>query len=168
MSTTRAERPSDVPAVRQVNELAFATPAEARLVDLLRERGKLALSLVAEEGGRVVGHIAFSPVSIAGRPRLRGLGLGPMAVIPSCQKQGIGSGLVREGLARARRLGADFAVVLGHPLFYPRFGFVAASAFLLSCAWPVPEGVFMAIELRSGSLANAGGLVSYQPEFDDV
>ena len=168
MPTIRAERPSDIRAVRHVNELAFETPAEARLVDRLRRRGKLAVSLVAENGGHIVGHIAFSPVTIATRPQIKGLGLGPMAVSPSYQKQGVGSQLVREGLSRCRDLGAQFAVVLGHRHFYPRFGFVPASSFLLSCRWSVPEGVFMAIELKSGALAGGEGLVCYEPEFNDV
>ena len=168
MSTIRAERPTDTHAVREINEHAFDTPAEARLVDLLRERGTLVVSLVAESGGRVVGHIAFSPVSIAARPQLQGLGLGPMAVLPSCQNQGTGSQLVREGLSRCRELGVHFVVVLGHPHFYPRFGFLPASRFRLRCRWPAPEGAFMAIELQPGSLLDADGLVSYEPEFNDV
>jgi putative acetyltransferase len=168
MTTVRAEEPSDVSAIRQVNELAFETSTEARLVDVLREGARLLVSLVAEDEGRVVGHIAFSRVRIASALDLFGLGLGPMAVLPSFQNRGIGSRLVREGLLRCRALGACFVVVLGHAHFYPRFGFVTASQFQLSCSWPVPEGVFMAIELNSGSLAGAEGPVSYEPEFNDT
>jgi putative acetyltransferase len=168
MTTIRAERPGDVDAIRRINERAFETPAEARLVDLLRQRGKLLVSLVAENEGQIVGHIAFSRACIASRPELPGLGLGPMAVIPGLQNQGIGSRLVREGLSQCGAHGAQFVAVLGHPRYYPRFGFLSASRFRLSCAWPVPEGVFMAMELRAGALATAAGLVSYEPEFDDV
>ena len=168
MVTIRAEIPADLQAIREVNETAFETPAEARLVDRLRQRGKLLVSLVAEEAGRVVGHIAFSRARLSAAPGTFGLGLGPMAVIPSCQNRGIGSRLAVQGLSQCVRLGAHFVVVLGHPHFYPRFGFLPAARFRLACKWPVPEGVFMALETRPGSLADAGGLVSYEAEFDDV
>ncbi len=151
-----------------MNESAFDTPDEARLVDLLRERGKVVISLIAEDEGEVVGHIAFSRARVASRSEVPGLGLGPMAVVPPSQNKGIGTQLVREGLAQCRTRGARFVVVLGHPRFYPRFGFFPASRFRLSCAWPVPEGVFMAMELSPGALADSGGMVSYQPEFNDV
>jgi len=168
MTAVRAEAPGDSAAIRRVNRLAFATPAEAGLVDLLRERGKLSLSLVAVDGGEVVGHIAFSRARLASRPEVEGLGLGPMAVAPARQREGIGSALVRAGVRACAAGGARFVVVLGHPDYYPRFGFVPASRFALACTWPVPEGVFMAVELTPGALAGAGGTVSYEPEFDDV
>jgi putative acetyltransferase len=82
MRTVRLEQPEDVEAVRRLNEKAFGTPAEAGLVDLLRVRGKIVVSLVAVDGGRIMGYIAFSRVSVAANPMLRGVGLGPMAVIP--------------------------------------------------------------------------------------
>ena len=153
MTTVRAENPRDVEDIRGVNELAFETPAEARLVDRLRERGKLLLSLVAEDYGRIMGHIALSRVDVASRPDVFGVGLGPMAVVPTSQNQGVGSQLVRDGLSQSAALGARFAVVLGHPGFYPRFGFLPASRFRLSCSWPVPDEVFMAVELVAGALA---------------
>lgn len=168
MTTVRAEVPGDAAAIRRANELAFETPAEARLVDLLRERGKLLVSLVAVEAGGVVGHIAFSRARLASRPASYGVGLGPMAVVPARQRAGIGSELVRAGVRECAAAGATFAVVLGHPDYYPRFGFVPASRFSLTCRWPVPEGVFMVMELTPGALAGAGGAVSYEPEFDDV
>jgi len=115
MITVRPEQPQDVDAIRCVNEQAFETPAEAHLVDRLRARRKLIASLVAEAGDQVVGHIAFSPVAIASRPELRGVGLGPMAVVPAVQRRGIGSALVRAGLDRCRDTGYDYAVVVGHP-----------------------------------------------------
>lgn len=164
----RAERPGDGPAIARVNALAFETPAEARLVDALRAGGRLAVSLVAERGGEVVGHIAFSPVRANSHPDAIGLGLGPMAVLPELQRRGIGSRLVREGLERCSAAGAAFAVVLGHPEYYPRFGFRPASACRLTCKWPVPEGVFMAMELEAGALADVSGMVCYEPEFDEV
>ena len=114
MTTIRSERPGDIQAIRDVNQSAFETPAEASLVDLLRDREKLVVSLVAEYDGRVVGHIAFSRASISSQPALRGFGLGPMAVIPSFQNRGIGSQLVHAGLHECKKQGAQFAVVLGH------------------------------------------------------
>jgi putative acetyltransferase len=166
MITIRPESAADLPLVRRILEEAFEQPDEADLVDLLRERGKLTLALVAEEGGQPVGHLAMSPVSVDSAPQLHGLGLGPMAVLPERQNQGIGSLLARAALEECRRLGTDYAVVLGHPEYYPRFGFAPAGRFGLHCVWPVPEGVFMALELRPGALAGCRGLVRYQPEFD--
>jgi putative acetyltransferase len=168
MITVRPEQAQDVEAVRRVNEQAFETPAEARLVDLLRARGKLVASLVAQAGDQVVGHIAFSPVGIASNPELRGVGLGPMAVLPAMQKQGIGTALVHAGLDSCRDIGYDYAVVVGHPEYYPRFGFVPASRFGIRCTWKLPEGVFMALELRAQALAGSGGIAMYEPEFYEV
>jgi predicted N-acetyltransferase YhbS len=165
--TVGPERAGDVDAVRRVNESAFDTRLEAQLVDRLRARGAMLVSLVAESGGEIVGHIAFSPVQIASTPTLRGAGLGPMAVVPRLQGLGIGSALARAGLDRCRELDLDFVVVLGHLRYYPRFGFSPASRFGLTCVWPVPEGVFMALELRPHSLAGVSGLATYEPEFDE-
>lgn len=168
MTMIRLEKTEDVEAVRGVNEQAFETPSEADLVDRLRPRGKLVASLVAVDGDRIVGHITFSLVSIAANPKLRGVGLGPMAVLPDVQRQGIGSELARAGLDRCRDLGYDFAVVVGHPEYYPRFGFVPASKYGITCIWEVPEGVFMALELRPQGLAGVIGLAIYEPEFDEA
>ncbi len=168
MVTVRPETPDDVEGIRRINTAAFETTAQARLIDLLRIRGKLVVSLVAESGDELVGHIAFSLVSMASCPERRGVALDPMAVLPAMQKRGIGSALVRAGLDRCRDLGYDYAVVVGHPEYYPRFGFVPADRFGLSCTWPVPEDVFMALELRPDALAGAGGLVTYEAEFDEV
>ena len=168
MATVRLEKLEDVEAVRRVNHQAFETQAEGGLVDLLRSRGKLVASLVAEDGDRLVGHIAFSPVNISSSPKLRGVGLGPMAVVPDSQRQGIGSELVRAGLDRCREMGYDYAAVLGHPEYYPRFGFVPASKYGITCMWEVPEGVFMALELRPQALVGTSGLAMYEPEFNEA
>ncbi|MGE5358580.1 MAG: GNAT family N-acetyltransferase [Bacteroidales bacterium] len=165
----RAERDADREPIRRLNVAAFPTPAESLLVDRLREGGKLALSLVAEQDGEILGHIAFSAVALSsGGAPLRGFGIGPMAVRPARQKHGIGTLLVHEGLARCRAAGLDYVVVLGHPRYYPRFGFEPASRFALRCAWPVPDGVFMAMELRHGALDGRSGLVEYEAEFNQV
>lgn len=168
MVTIRPEQSKDTEGVRAINEQAFGTATEARLVDLFRERGKLVVSLVAEAENDLVGHIAFSRVSMASRPECRGVGLGPMAVLPTMQKRGIGSALVRAGLERCREIGYECVVVVGHPQFYSRFGFIPAHRFGMRCSWPIPEDAFMALELRPEALAVPVGLVTYESIFDGV
>jgi putative acetyltransferase len=165
----RPEQPEDVAAIRRVNEQAFNDSAEANLVDLLREHGKVTLSLVAVHDAQVVGHILFSPVVIeSAGESFAAIGLAPMAVLPEWQNQGVGSLLVKAGLDECRRQGHSAAVVLGHAGFYPRFGFAPASRFGIRSEYDVADEVFMAIELQPGALAGRGGLVRYQPEFNDV
>jgi putative acetyltransferase len=165
----RPEKPEDVPAIRIVNERAFGGAAEADLVDALRRNGKATISLVAEDDGRVVGHILFSPVTIETSEReLVGVGLAPMSVIPERQNQRIGSLLVEEGLRRCREDGHRFVVVLGHPNYYPRFGFVPAGRFGIKSEYDVADEVFMVMELREGALRGCAGMVKYQPEFNEV
>src|SRR5262249_10126875 len=126
--TIRPERTEDAAAIRAVHCAAFPTDAEAHLVDQLRAAGQARVSLVAEVEGRVVGHIVFSPVSVVALPDGRqGLGLAPLAVVPEQQGRGVGSALTRAGLAVCRQEGCPFVVVLGHPAYYPRFGFRRAS-----------------------------------------
>jgi putative acetyltransferase len=158
----RHEESGDIAAIRAVNRSAFPSDEEGLLVDSLRAANSLSISLVAEEGDQVVGHIAFSPVSVAGAPG--GLGLAPMAVSPAFQRQGIGSRLVREGISAAARSGAGFVVVLGHPEYYPRFGFERASLVGLSNEYGADEA-FMVLEIRPGAIPGGGGLVKYCPEF---
>lgn len=167
MTTIRSEKAGDISAVHQVNRRAFDTPDEADLVDRLRSVARPHISLVAVEDGNVVGHIFFSPVSI--EPEISGItvmGLAPMAVLPERQNQGIGSLLVKSGLDECRRLGCDVVVVVGHPGYYPRFGFAPASRKGLSCEYPVRDEVFMAIELSPDALSDRRGLVKYHPEFN--
>ena len=165
----RAETADDYAAVRQVNERAFGRPDEARLVDRLRTVADPQISLVAVSQGQVVGHIFFSPVSIElNDSGAVTLGLAPMAVLPEHQKQGIGSQLVRAGLQECQRIGCQVVVVLGHPDYYPRFGFVPAKQKGLTCEYPVPAEVFMVAELTPGALAGLRGLVKYHPEFSAI
>lgn len=165
----RAERPEDYSAVRRVNERAFGREGEAELVDALRKSSEPYISLVAEMGQRLVGHIFFSPIQIESEESApAALGLGPMAVLPEFQNQGIGSELVRRGLAECRRMGQEVVVVLGHPEYYPRFGFLPASRKGLSCEYTVPDEAFMALELREGALSGRKALVRYSPEFGRV
>jgi putative acetyltransferase len=159
----RPEQPGDIEAVARVHEAAFPTPAEARLVGLLRAAGKATVTLVAVSEGRVVGHVLFSPVTIDGCPTV-GLGLAPVAVLPECQRRGVGSSLIEAGLDACRGAGVSYAVVLGHPDYYPRFGFRRASERGLGNEYGADEA-FMVLELRPASLPPGGGLVRYAPEF---
>ena len=169
MTIIRREEPEDASAVRRVNEQAFGRKDEADLVDALRRRDELLVSLVAIEDGQVVGHILFSPVTIQSQKTSFGaLGLGPMAVLPEYQSQGRGSQLVEAGLEECRKAGHEAVVVLGHPGFYPRFGFVPSKRLGIKWEKDVPEEVFMVVELREGALAGRGGIVKYLPEFDGV
>jgi len=164
----RAEKESDRDAVFAVNLSAFETPAEATLVDVLREQAQPVLSLVAEKNGNVVGHIMFSPVSLSENPDLKVMGLAPMAVAPEHQRKGIGSALVRAGLEQCRQLGFVAVVVLGHPEYYPRFGFSPSSRFGIDSEYEVPEEVFMAMELESEALSGKTGRVKYHNAFSKV
>jgi putative acetyltransferase len=165
----RAETTDDYAAVREVNEQAFARAGEADLVDALRKSERPFISLVAEIEGRIVGHIFFSEVSIESNDSsFTALGLAPMAVLPEFQNQGIGSQLVRTGLEECLQRRHDIVVVLGHPEYYPRFGFIPARRKGLSCEYDVPDEVFMVAELREGALAERTGVVKYGPEFSDV
>ncbi|MEM6794116.1 MAG: N-acetyltransferase [Acidobacteriota bacterium] len=164
----RTEHASDRASVFAVHRAAFETDAEARLVDTLRASASPTLSLVAEAGGSVEGHIFFSPVTHAEHPELRLMGLGPMAVQPRTQRKGLGSLLVRRGLETLREQGLDAAVVLGHPEYYPRFGFEPASRWGVRSVYEVPDEAFMALELRPGSLSGKAGLVTYHPAFSEV
>jgi len=169
MVTIRPELPEDTTDIRRVNEEAFERAVEANLIEKLRARDKVTLSLVATSEDRVVGHILFSPVTIesAGQS-CTALGLGPMSVLPSYQNSGIGSQLVSAGLEECRRLGCEIVVVLGHAEYYPRFGFVKASTHGIGCEYDAPDEAFMVLELREGALAGRGGTVKYQPEFNDA
>ncbi len=161
----RAEKENDQDAVHTVNVSAFETPSEADLVNAIREQAKPIVSLVAEDDGEVVGHIMFSPVSLSGSPNLKLMGLAPMAVAPKHQRKGIGSALVRAGLEQCRNLGFAAVVVLGHPKYYPRFGFSPSSQFGIDSEYDVPEEVFMAMELQPEALSGKTGTVSYHAAF---
>lgn len=166
--SVRPEVPSDAAAVYELNRRAFGCDDEARLVEALRGTADI-VSLVADLRGEVVGHILFTPVTIGGQPGPpRALGLGPMAVLPELQNRGIGSRLVRAGLDAARRAGYEVVVVVGHPAFYPRFGFMPASRKGLRCEYAVPDEAFMVTELEPAALRGRSGIVQYLPVFSGV
>ena len=169
MLSIRREIPEDIDSVRYVNEQAFGRKKEAELVDKLRNRGVLTISLVAIQDGEIVGHIAFSPVVIeSGLSSFEAIALAPMAVLPAYQRKGIGSQLVRAGLKECQRLGHDIVVILGHPDYYPRFGFVLAKTKGIDCEFKAPEEAWMILELREGALAGRRGIVKFQPEFREA
>ena len=159
----RAERAGDEHAIAALITETFATAphssgTEAKIVEDLRAAGALTVSLVAEQDGRIVGHIAFSPVTVAGEDR-GWFGLGPVAVLPKHQAKGIGSALIEAGLAQLRDLGATGCVLLGDPAYYRRFGFGADPR--LTFEGPPPE-YFQALRLGDDA---AEGEVAYQPAF---
>lgn len=158
----RPETSDDRHAVRVVNRLAFGQDDEARLVDALRDGGHARVSLVADEDGLVVGHILFSDLAIVTPAGVVGaLALAPMAVVPSHQRRGIGSRLVSEGIRACAGSGHRMIVVVGHPEFYPRFGFSATLAGRLTSPYSGPA--CMAIELVPGALNGVEGEVRYPP-----
>ena len=163
----RTETGADLAAVGEVNRLAFGREAEARLVDDLRDGGYARLSLVAEEEGRLVGHIMFSEAVIrTDGGEVGALALGPVGVIPERQGRGVGSALIREGLDRCVREGHRIVVLLGHPGYYPRFGFSAERAGNLSS--PYSGDAFMALELAPGALSRVVGEFEFAPPFGAV
>jgi len=158
----RPERPGDAARIHAVHAAAFPTTAEARLVDQLRAAGSLRVSLVAEVGDVVVGHVAFSPVTASSGAA--GAGLAPISVVDSYRRRGIAAGLIRTGLDACREAGFGWAVVLGQSTYYSRFGFRAASEFGLSAEYGGGTA-FQALELARGALPVGGGLVRYAREF---
>ncbi len=164
----RPEIAADFTAVEAVNIAAFPTDAESRLVNQLRDRANPLISLVAEHQGCIVGHILFSPISLSSDSSLLLMGLAPMAVLPDYQRQGIGSVLVEEGLAQCRREKVGAVAVLGHPEFYPKFGFQKSTSFKIRSEYDVPAEVFMLKELEPDYLANANGTIFYHEEFNSL
>lgn len=160
----RPEHTGDVIAVRQVNERAFGRAAEADLVDALRGSAG-SISLVTTMAGRVIGHIMFTPVTLDEAADVRAAGLAPMAVLPGHQRAGIGAQLIRAGLAACRDQGYAAVVVVGHPEYYPRFGFTPAHEYGLQCEFPVPPEAFMVAVLDAQVLPHLTGVVRYRPEF---
>lgn len=168
MIEIRKEEPQDMDAVRQLNLAAFDNGPEAALVDKLRASCKGYLAFVAVEDGSLVGHVLFTPATVDGSGAV-GMGLAPMAVMPSHQRRGIGTRLVRHGLEHLRQSGCPFVIVLGHPEYYPRFGFEPASRYCLRCQWDgVPDAAFMVIVADGSVLPEAGGVARYRGEFDDA
>ncbi len=172
MIIIRHETPSDIAAIQAVNKQAFdGREAEPGLVDAIRKSENFIpeFSLIAEENGRILGHILFSRIHIeTENGQVPALALAPMAVLPGYQKQGIGSQLVKRGLDECKRLRHAIVIVLGHPAYYPRFGFSASSAKALDCPFGDWGEVWMALALIPGALQGVRGKVVYPPAFKGV
>ena len=164
----RAEKGSDKIAVRSLYLAAFETSAEANLVDALREINQTGISLVAEKYHHVIGHIMFSPVRLIGFQNVKIMGLAPMAVAPQFQRQGIGSMLVHTGLDCCKRDNTGAVVVLGHPGYYPRFGFLPSSCYGIISEYDVPDEVFMVLELKPGYFQGKSGMIKYLSVFNNL
>lgn len=144
----RFARPADHVAIAEVVEAAFGRTDEARLVERLRQAGDVLLEMVAEEAGAVSGHVLFSRLWVD-RPELFAA-LAPLAVRPELQRAGVGSDLVRRGLEQAREFGAHGVLVLGHPAYYPRFGFAPETAARVKAPFTGAPG-FMGLALEAGA-----------------
>jgi putative acetyltransferase len=150
--------------IHSINEVAFGRSDEADLVDRLRIEGAVILSLVAERNGSLVGHILFSRMAIeTSSGSVPAVALAPLAVLPEFQRQGIGGELIRHGLELLRQHGEKIVLVLGHPDYYPRFGFSSEKTWGLD--HPFPPEAFMAIELTADALAGIRGGVKYPAPF---
>lgn len=160
----RAADYADHEAIHAIVTAAFEQEDEANLVDQLRDDGDALVELVAEDDtGEIVGHIFFSPLAIIrAHDQLKAAALAPLAVKPGVQKSGIGGTLMRAGIEACRAAGVPAIIVLGHPSYYPRFGFTAEAAAPLSAPFSGPS--FMALELQPGILRD-GGIVRYAPAF---
>ena len=167
MITIRNEQPGDEAQIYQVNYQAFERKQEAEVVNALRTSCPEGVSLVAEEDGKLVGHILFTPTIIESEGKsIVGTGLAPVAVLPKYQGKGIGSALVRAGLEEMRAVGEPFVVVVGHPGFYPRFGFERASKYGILCEYDqVPDEAFMMVVYDEEKLKGLNGVAKERPEF---
>jgi putative acetyltransferase len=160
----RLEGPADRSSITRLVATACGRDEEAHLIERPREAGALTISLVATTGDDLLGHVALSPVSIAGAAlERRWLGLGPLAVRPNRQRAGIGAALMQAALAAGDRGGTELIVVLGEPDYYGRFGFEPASRHGLGLPWPVPDEAFMA--RLATARAPPPGMVGYHPAF---
>ena len=165
----RDEQPGDAAAIHRVIAAAFKSRTEAELVDKLRANNRFTLSLVAVQGGAVVGHVLLTDVAVAGHGLVpRGAGLAPLAVRPTFQGRGIGALLMRAALERASRSGYGFVCLLGDPAYYRRFGLRPAATLGLVSEFDAPPEAFLAIELAPGALAGVSGTVRYLPEFAEI
>jgi putative acetyltransferase len=170
MIEIRCEQPEDIEAIQVLNHRAFGGPTEASIVDAIRAVCPEVMSLVAVDEGQIVGHIFFSPVSVFGESgTIEGMGLGPMAVLPEFQRQGIGLALIQAGIKLVRQKNHPFVIVLGHPEYYPRFGFVPASRYGLAPQWEgIPDEAFMVLLLDETAKADLSGIARYLDEFDQA
>ena len=165
----REEELTDTEAIWNINADAFETVAEANLVNILRNSGCTFISLVAETENQVVGHIFFTPVELTGnKNKLKLFGLAPMAVLQKYQNKGIGTQLIKAGIEICKSKGCDAVVVLGHPGYYPKFGFVPSVTHGIKSEYEVPDEVFMILELVPNSLKDHQGVIKYHDLFNSI
>ncbi len=167
----RSETPGDYSSISRINSQAFGRQNEADLVQALRTLAEFDpnLSLLAEIESQLVGHILLFPVHIRMQESKHlTVSLGPVAVLPEFQRQAIGTRLIEKGHEKAHKLGFDSVVLLGHPDYYPRFGYLPASNWGLTNPWNITGAAFMAIELVKGSLKGKPGLIEYPAAFDQA
>jgi putative acetyltransferase len=167
MTTIRRERPGDERQIYEVNYRAFERKAEAEVVDALRTACPEGISFVAEEDGKLVGHILFTPAVIESEDKhVMGAGLAPLAVLPEYQRKGIGSALVKAGLEEIKKAGEPFVVVVGHPAYYPKFGFERASKYGIHCEYAeVPDEASMIVVYDEERIKGINGVAKERPEF---
>ena len=170
MVTVRSEKPEDIAAIRRLNETTFGQSAEADIVDRLRESCPEIISLVAEDNSGLVGHILFSPAEILSMgTRVEGMGLAPMVVLRERQREGIGTRLITEGLNLLQKNACPYVIVLGHPEYYPRFGFEPAAKYRIVCQWEgIPSDAFMIRIFDQTVMREVEGIALYRNEFDDA
>lgn len=163
--------PKQFPEIREIVRIAFGQPAEARLVDMIRNSDNYlpAMDLVAEKDGQVAGHIMLSKIGLQCEDGIIDvLGVAPLSVNPAFQKIGLGRRLMEESLRVARRTSFPAVFVLGEPDFYNRFGFEPSSKWEIRSPYPVGEDFFMALELQEDSLLGLGGIIQYPDYFKEV
>jgi putative acetyltransferase len=161
----RPESAHDHGAIFDLVRRAFGNrETESKLVDLIRDRGNARLATVAEEQGELVGYVLGSPLTLDPRAPLKCIGIGPVAVIPQRQKDGIGSQLMRHAIQLATDAGVDALFLLGHPAYYPRFGFRATH---IRNEYGATDA-FMQLELRAGCLDGVEATAKYVSEFAEV
>lgn len=164
----RNERKNDYVEIRKINDLAFGQKNEGNMIEALRKTSdyNASLSLVAEIKNKIVGHILFYPIKIKNEKKeYTVLSLAPMAVHPAYQNKGIGSKLVKRGLEIAKAIDFNAVIVVGHPNYYPRFGFIPASNWELQLPFDAPDNAFLALELKESTLKNGSGTVEYPKEY---
>jgi putative acetyltransferase len=169
MIIIKEENPKDKDKIYEINKSAFGTETEAKIVDALREAGELILSLVVQIDDILIGHIAFGEVKIdSGKQSYRAIRLGPMAVLPEHQRKGYGTKLVEQGSKILSGRGHEIVVVLGHPDYYPKFGFVPSQRYGIQCEYECPPEAFMIKELKQNALKGIQGTVFYSSIFNDA
>ncbi len=167
----REEIEQDIPLIFEINDAAFGRSDEALLVDRLRAVKAIICSLIAIRDGQPLGHALFTPLLLHNESGVVAVlaALGPVAVLPAYQRQGIGQALIDQGIRMCRDSRYRAMLVLGHPSYYPRFGFRPASRFNIFSAYEdVPDDAFMALELEEGALETLSGVAHYHPQFDGV